>query len=351
MSLFLAALRKKAAGAAPSLRAALHTAAALLEKKAVDSPRLSAELILARTLGLDRNALLKELLLRPDAPLTSYQLQLAEALTARRLKGEPMAYILGKKEFYGREFSVTRDTLVPRPETELLVDLALKFAAAPTRLHGGVFADFGTGSGCIAITLALELTNWKGVALDNSPSAIDVACGNARRYRALNLACVQADFLFPPVAAASLDMLVSNPPYISEQEYLGLSLEVINFEPKSALVPLTEAALRQPVVSGPRVQERPRTKPPLSISGAQAAGKASSRTSPNRRRAADAQLVPPPQTRPATGIEDAERIIIRAQQLLRPGGILLMEMGCSQGAALVQRLDQRLVPHRLNALR
>ena len=283
----------------PGLRAALHFCSARLEQSGADAPRLSAELLLAKALGLDRNALLKRLILEPKAVLPRPALQEFAELIARRAAGEPAAYILGRKEFYGREFAVTPDTLIPRPETELLIDLALEYGRGPG-FAGATpsFADFGTGTGCIAVTLALELPGWRGIAVEKSPSALRVARDNAARLGAKNLCLALGDFRIPPVAPASLDLLISNPPYVGEAEYRTLSREVRAFEPKSALVPC----------SGNRRTQAGR------LSGIPPAGEAS-------------------------GLEDAEALLELARTLLKPGGLLLMETGSTQGPALLSRLQ------------
>ena len=208
----------------------IERAAGVLRQAGVDSPRLSAEVLACHVLGWDR---LKLVLGRKD------QVEIAIGrefwtLVHRRAKGEPVAYIIGKKEFYGREFAVGPGILVPRPETELIVDLAvscLKNKEKP------VFADMGTGSGAIAVSLALEVPRAQGVGVDLSPVAAQTARGNSISLGAgKNLAVVRGDFVHPPVKQGSLDLLVSNPPYVTNSEYMDLSAEVRDFEPVSALV-------------------------------------------------------------------------------------------------------------------
>ena len=219
----------------PTLHDALRRHTAALIRAGTEQPRLSAELVLAAALGMTRDALLRLRILDPGKELEPAAAARAEELLARRAAGEPTAYILGSKEFYSRDFLVTPATLIPRPETELLVDAALAFAA--TRKRPGVFADFGAGAGCIAVTLAMELPAWKGYALEICPEALAVARENAQRHHAANVAWIRADFTGPlPFPPGSLDMLAANPPYVSEAEYAGLPLEVRGFEPKGALV-------------------------------------------------------------------------------------------------------------------
>ncbi|MDR2160787.1 MAG: peptide chain release factor N(5)-glutamine methyltransferase [Desulfovibrio sp.] len=198
----------------------------------VDSPRLSAELILATALGMDRQDLLRELLLRPERPLSPAEESLLRRLAARRAAGEPAAYITGRREFFGRDFLVTPAVLIPRPETELLVETALAGSA-----RQGVLADFGTGSGCIVLSLALEMPGWRCLGLDRSREALAVARANAAALGAARAVFVLADFSRPPLLPRSLDLLAGNPPYVSGAEYRRLSREIRNFEPRAALVP------------------------------------------------------------------------------------------------------------------
>jgi release factor glutamine methyltransferase len=218
-----------------NLRGALVAARQALTRAGADSPGLSAEMLLAESLGMERADMLKELLLHPDRELTKAQHSLFREYTARRAAGEPAAYILGRKEFYGRTFRVTRDTLIPRPETELLVESVL--AAVREQAGQFFFADLGAGSGCIAVVLALELPESRGLAVDNSAAALAVARENARRLGAANLACIRADFTRPFLTDASLDCIVSNPPYLSAGEYRELGREARDFEPATALTP------------------------------------------------------------------------------------------------------------------
>ena len=274
-----------------TLQALISSFALRLRQSGTDSPRLSAEVLLAHALGLERSDLLKRLILEPETGISDAELRRAEGFIARRAKGEPVAYIVGVKEFYGRDFGVSPATLVPRPETELLVELALEEAARPDLDRGGLFADFGTGTGCIAVTLALDLPRWRGLALDVSDRALRVARANARLYKADNLLFARADFTAPPLALDSLDILVSNPPYVSEKEYAALDREVRDFEPKPALVP----ASSQPDAPSPD---------------------------------------------PASGLEHVRAIINEAQRLLKPDGLLLMEIGHSQGSAVFEALSR-----------
>ena len=303
-----------------NLRELLNAHTRLLEESGIDSPRLSAEVLLAKALGLDRNELLKRLIITPNSPVGDSERLFADQLVARRAGGEPTAYILGVKEFYGHDFSVSPATLVPRPETELLVDLALGeiMRRRPAGQGGrGLFADFGTGSGCIAVTLSLTCPLWSGIAMDISKEALITAQGNAHRLNARNLAFVLADFTAPPLAPGSLELLVSNPPYISEDEYAGLNREVRDFEPKSALVPSL------PNSGGTAVE------PPQTARGAEQRNGVVASGQPNCGFFSPAG---------ASGLEHSLAIIEQAALLLKPGGLLLMETSAARALPLLAAL-------------
>ncbi len=210
----------------------------LLEDGRVDSPRLSAEVLLAHALGVDRTELLKELILDPMREICPEKANIARCLGQRRYHGEPVAHLTGRREFYGRDFFVNRHTLIPRPETELIVEKALPWISKALTGRGScLFADLGTGSGCLAVTLALEAGGAKGVAVDLSKDAIAVARQNAAFHNARNVGFVLADFTRTCFRPKSLDLIVANPPYVSESEYAQCDREVRDFEPRSALVP------------------------------------------------------------------------------------------------------------------
>jgi release factor glutamine methyltransferase len=154
-------------------------------------------------------------------------------LLARRLEGEPVAYLLGEREFFGRRFAVDERVLIPRPETEHVVEAALaqKLPPAPWIL------DVGTGSGCLAVTLALELPCSRLVACDISPAALALAAANARRLGAAGRVAMAALDLTSGLDLGRFDLLVSNPPYVDRRDSIALSPEVCNFEPHLALFP------------------------------------------------------------------------------------------------------------------
>ena len=198
-----------------------------LAKKGVEEARLEAELLVAHALGLDR----LQLFLALDRPLQREEIVRGRELLARRAKHEPTAYLTGRREFYGREFHVGPGVLVPRPETELLVDLArarLAHAVAPR------IADVGTGSGCIAVTLALELPGSRVHAVELVPRALEYARANAERLGA-GVEFVLGDGPEALRASGPFELLVSNPPYVDPAARAGLAPEVRDYEPAEAL--------------------------------------------------------------------------------------------------------------------
>ncbi len=189
---------------------------------------IDAEVLARHVLGWDRAALLAH---APGAPPGGFDERFA-ALVDRRCDREPVALIVGEREFWGLSFEVTRDVLVPRPETEFVVEAALELAAA-----GAVrrLVDVGTGSGCIAVALAVALPGAQIVATDVSPAALAVAARNAARHD------VQAriTFVHGPLLDAvegRADLIVSNPPYVATSDIATLPPEVLNFEPHDALL-------------------------------------------------------------------------------------------------------------------
>lgn len=201
-----------------------------LARVGVDSPRLSARMLLGEVLNLDHAGLVAH----PDRPIEDREAALAREMVARREKGEPAAYILGRKEFYGLDFRVGRGVLVPRPETEHIIDFVLEEI---WEVGGPRFADLGTGSGALAVALGVHLKSSRGLCLDRSRKALTVARLNMEDHCLENrLMAVQGDFGQLPVKPGSLDLVVSNPPYVPQKDYAGLDQEVRDFEPFGALV-------------------------------------------------------------------------------------------------------------------
>ena len=215
------------------LKQYLDEATAQLTKAGVDSPRLCAEVLAREALGGEASGSARLFcILEAGREVEGDVLASLQALVAQRATGQPLAQIIGRKEFYGRDFAVTRHTLVPRPETELLVDCALELLPK-TPLH---FADLGTGTGCIGLTLLAENPHWQGLLLDICPHATRVAATNAQNIGVQDRATVlQADMRNPPIKPESLQLVVSNPPYIAEAERHMVMDEVLHNEPHSAL--------------------------------------------------------------------------------------------------------------------
>ena len=194
-----------------------------------ESPRLDADVLLMHLLKTDRVRLLSH----PELKITEKQKNDFAGLIERRKKGEPVSCITGKKEFWSLEFKVTEKVLIPRPETECLIEEVLRFYPPP---FGGLrIGDIGTGSGIIAIVLAKELPSARVVATDNSAAALAVAVENALCHGVSG----RIDFLETDVLAGvsgDFDVICSNPPYISEEEYPSLPEGIRHFEPKEGLV-------------------------------------------------------------------------------------------------------------------
>ncbi len=194
---------------------------------AADEAAIDAEVLARHVLGWDRATLITH---GHEHPSAGFERSFA-ALVDRRVQREPVAQIVGHREFWGLEFEVTRDVLVPRPETEFVVEAALELAGA-----GGVrrIVDVGTGSGCIAIALAVALADLSVVATDVSPEALAVATRNARRHGVVDrVAFVESDLL--AAVPGTADLIVSNPPYVPSSDLPTLPPEVACYEPHRAL--------------------------------------------------------------------------------------------------------------------
>ncbi len=254
---------------------ALVQATTHLANRGVESPQLDAELLLAHVLGVNRAAILA----RPERGLTLKQLTLYRELTARRGNREPLAYIVGHREFFGLNLMVDHRVLIPRPETELLVERALAIASrttAPIRI-----ADVGAGSGAIAVSLAVHLPRATVYALDASADALEVVAENARRHRvAGRVRCLQSDLL--SALPSPVDLIAANLPYVTTEEWEQLAPEIHDYEPRSALDGGSD------------------------------------------------------------GLDLVERLLATAGPCLRPGGAILLEIGADQGVAATNLARERL---------
>ena len=249
----------------------INRAAARLSAHKVDNSRWDAELLLCHVLGRDRAWLLAHI----QDQIDEQSLRLYERVIDRRAVREPLQYITGKQEFWGLPFKVTPDVLIPRPETEFVVEAALK---AVSMAISPVIIDVCTGSGCIAISLARELLNAQVFATDRSEQALGIARENARMNQVADRIRFLAGNLFMPVNELDLhgkvDVIAANPPYIPMGDLASLQPEVRDFEPEMALI------------AGPQ------------------------------------------------GTEIGTAIIQQAAQFLKQGGTLVMEMGMGQTAEL-----------------
>ena len=205
----------------------INWAESYFKEKGLENPRGEIEWLLRAVLNCSR----MEVYLRFEEPLSSEQLSILRSFIKRRLKNEPLQYITGSCSFYGRQYLVNEHVLIPRPETERLVDMALekiKSISTPSIM------DVGTGSGCIAITLGIEIQNSIIHGIDISKDVLDTAKTNSKNLNTENVLFQEINFLheteFEP-----MDLVISNPPYITQYEYSSLMREVRDFEPSIAL--------------------------------------------------------------------------------------------------------------------
>jgi len=270
-----------------------------LTSKGIDSPRLSAELLLSHVLGLKRI----ELYTQFDKPVAKQQLDILHDLVKRAGQNEPVAYLVGKTEFYSLELNVTPDCMIPRPETELLVERAIEFLRTRTvrnstmgnTLQKGSISDgdrrdiqfvcdLCTGCGCIAVAIAKNYPDARIIATDICDAALAVAAGNLEKHQLKDRVTLLCGDLFDPIISGldvnEFDLIVCNPPYVGTAEYEKLDKNVKDYEPKVALF----------------------------------AG--------------------------VDGLDIYRRIIEEADQFLRPDAALMLEIGYAQGQAVKELLEQ-----------
>jgi release factor glutamine methyltransferase len=209
---------------------ALKKATDYLESKGRESSRLSAELLLARVLGTGR----LEVYLRFEASLKEEEIEQLRSMLSRRAAGEPVAYILGQKEFMGLTFEVSPAVLIPRPETEHLVGTVLKEAGE----NAFQFLDVGIGSGCIAVSLLHHRPQSRALGVDTSSAALSVAAQNAENHKVGSRLQMFKGSLYEPIPSeyqGRVDWIVSNPPYIRQGDLESLAVEIREYEPREAL--------------------------------------------------------------------------------------------------------------------
>lgn len=213
-----------------SIEVARRALARRFRDAGLDSPELDARMLVGHAVALD----LTGLTVHAARKLTTKEAGVIDGFASRRLRGEPAARVIGRKEFWGLEFALSVDTLVPRPDTETLVQTGLNLLKALPAPANPRIADIGTGSGAILLALLSERTDATGIGTDINDGALRTAAHNAHRLgladRANFVLCNYADGLTPP-----FDLIVSNPPYIASGEITGLDVEVRDFDPHLAL--------------------------------------------------------------------------------------------------------------------
>jgi release factor glutamine methyltransferase len=197
--------------------------------RGIENPRLDAEVLVAFALGIDRTRVIIE----SQKPLEPAELSLLRDLVKRRRAREPIAYLRGEREFYGRPFRVDARVLIPRPDTEALVDVGLSRTSHVSLSMRQL--DLCTGSGCVAITMARQRPTATVLATDLSPGALAVARDNAYRLGAYNVGFLESDLFARVPQDARFDIVTANPPYIPTGDIAGLMADVRDFEPRSAL--------------------------------------------------------------------------------------------------------------------
>ncbi|MHC4282650.1 MAG: peptide chain release factor N(5)-glutamine methyltransferase [Planctomycetota bacterium] len=247
-------------------------------EKGIDAPRLNAELLLSHVLTMERI----ELYTRFDKTVTKEQLDILHDLVKRAGQHEPICYLTGKTEFYSLQLQVSPDCMIPRPETELLVERAIEFLRTRT---GPLFVcDLCTGCGCIAVAIAKNFTEATIIATDICADALNVAAKNIEKYNLKDRITLLCGDLFEPVVpqldVEKFDLILCNPPYVSASEFEKLDKSVKDYEPRLALF----------------------------------AG--------------------------VDGLDVYRRIIDKADRFLRPDGALILEIGYAQGPAIKELLEQ-----------
>jgi release factor glutamine methyltransferase len=199
----------------------------ILQKNKIANPQLDSEILLSNSIKRDK----KHIILNPKEILNSEQLRKFKSSIERRKKGEPIAYIINKKEFWKDEFFVNKDVLIPRPDSELIIEQVLTIYSKDVQLQ---VLDIGTGSGCILLSILKERYNFYGTGIDISKKSINVSKFNAKQLNLTN----RVKFFHSSVDNfnnGKYDMIVSNPPYIEQLSLKYLEKDVVNFEPKLAL--------------------------------------------------------------------------------------------------------------------
>ncbi len=206
----------------------LKNATEILHKSGVGQPRREANSLLAFALQKDRTFMIAH----DDYELSSAENNRFQDFLQRRANREPLQYITGKQEFYGLDFEVSPDVLIPRPETELIVENALEILR---EIENPRFCEVGVGSGCISIAILHTLKNASAIGLDISENALNTARKNAATHHVLDRFVLKVSDVFAVLTNEKFDLIVSNPPYIASEEMPNLQTEVLGFEPWTAL--------------------------------------------------------------------------------------------------------------------
>jgi len=210
----------------------LSWAESYFNKHCIDSPRLTSELLLAHCLDINR----LNLYLQYDRPLDKTELSGFKGLIKKRIQNQPVAYIIGEKGFFESDFLVTRDVLIPRPDTEIIVEQAIEILRKDSNHnHKRKILELGTGSGAIIISLAKEISYNSYFASDFSIAAIDIAKKNAERIANNKISFFCSNWFSAIKSTAQFDLILSNPPYVPSKDIAKLQPEIRKFEPMMAL--------------------------------------------------------------------------------------------------------------------
>ncbi len=253
----------------------LTLAAEILERNGIAQPRREANSLLGFALGKDRTFLIAH----SEDELTAEENAHFQSILARRANREPFQYITGRQEFYGLDFKVSPAVLIPRPETELLVEKAIEVLK---NLENPRFCEIGAGSGCLSVAILYELKNASAVALDISAEALSIAAENAVNNGVSGRLKLEKSDVFAALSNEKFNLIVSNPPYISAREMLTLQREVGEYEPRHALTDETD------------------------------------------------------------GFSIIEKIINNAPRFLESAGVLLLEIGCGQAERVERMFDKKI---------
>ncbi len=212
----------------PKIREILYPAAELLKRNEVDEPRREASSLLAFALGKNRTFLLTH----DDYELSADEESAFQALLQRRAEREPFQYITGKQEFYGLDVMVAPGVLIPRPETEMIVENAIGILNG---LENPRFCEVGIGSGCISVSILFNVAKTSAIGLDVSERALEISEINAETHKVSARLELKKSDVFAALSGEKFDLIVSNPPYIPRADIAGLQVEVRDFEPLNAL--------------------------------------------------------------------------------------------------------------------